>query len=84
LNPISFARNSSGDFISFNALFQSTAFGFLFLSISMASGKNPASKYMVAEKTSGTPGGGFAQDLAYWKSVFLIELRAALAYSTRG
>jgi hypothetical protein len=39
---------------------------------------------MVAANTSGTPGGGFAQDLAVRKSSFLIESRAYLAYSIRG
>jgi len=38
--------------------------GFLFLSISIASGKNPANKKTVAANTSGTPGGGLAHDLA--------------------
>ncbi len=50
----------------------------------MASGKNPANKYIVAENTSGTPGGGLAQDFAYVKSFFLIEFKAALACSTIG
>jgi len=78
------AKNSSGDFIILRALFQSVPLGFLFLSTSIASGKKPANKYIVALKTSGTPGGGLAQDLAYWKSVFLILFRAALADSTSG
>ena len=57
-------KKSSGFFINFKAFFQSTALGFFLASTSIASGKNPANKYIVAENTSGTPGGGFAQDLA--------------------
>lgn len=44
LKESSLFKNSSGFFISFKQFFQSTALGFLFLSISMASGKKPASK----------------------------------------
>jgi hypothetical protein len=35
-------------------------------------------------KTSGTPAGGVAKFLAVWKSCFLMEFSAALAYSTKG
>jgi len=40
------------------------------LSTSIASGKKPANKKTHAAKTSGTPDGGLAQDLAVWKSFF--------------
>lgn len=84
MKPSNFVKNSSGDFIIFKAAFQSTAFGFLVLSISIASGKNPANKYIVAANTSGTPAGGFAHDFAVLKSSFLIESKAYLAYSIKG
>ena len=84
LNPISFAKNSSGDFIIFKAAFQSEALGFLVLSTSIASGKKPARRYIVAAKASGTPAGGLAQDFAVRKSSFLIEFNASFAYSMSG
>ena len=39
---------------------------------------------MVAEKTSGTPPGGFANDLAIWKSFLSIEFKASSACLTKG
>ena len=39
---------------------------------------------MVAEKTYGTPAGGFANDLATPKSFLLREFKAASACSTKG
>jgi len=63
-NPSNLFKNSSGDFIIFNEDFQLTSLGFLDLSTSIPSGKNPANKYMQAANTSGTPPGGLAQDLA--------------------
>lgn len=39
---------------------------------------------MVAEKTSGTPAGGFAKDLAIWKSFFSMEFKAYSACLTSG
>lgn len=59
-----FSTNYSGDFISFKQAFQSHALGFLFLSISIDSGKNPASNQTVAPNTISTPAGGLAKDLA--------------------
>jgi hypothetical protein len=38
--------------------------GFLFLSISICSGKKPAKSQIVEEKQSSTPPGGLAKDLA--------------------
>ena len=64
LKDFSFSTNCSGFFINFTEDFQSQALGFLFLSMSMASGKNPARRNTVAENTSGTPAGGLDQDLA--------------------
>ena len=77
-------KNSSGFFISFNDAFHSTDFGFLFLSISIASAQCPAIKYIAAANTSGTPPGGFANDLAVTKSPFLIPYNDLLASSTKG
>ena len=39
---------------------------------------------MVAENTSGTPAGGFENDLATWKSFLSIESKASSACLTRG
>lgn len=64
LNFYSLSTNCSGDFISFRQAFQSHCLGFLFLSISMASGKNPANNHTVAPNTASTPEGGVAKDLA--------------------
>jgi len=70
LKLINLSTNYSGDFINFKQAFQSKFLGFLFLSISIASGKKPANKNTQAENTASTPEGGVAKDLAVWKSFF--------------
>jgi len=75
---------SSGFFIIFKHDFHSADFGFLFLSTSIVSFQCPAIKYITEPKTASNPNGGEAKDLIYWKSCFLIVLRAAKAYSTKG
>jgi len=50
--------------MSLRRFFHDRSFGFLFLSTSIASGKNPAKRYAQASKAPGTPAGGEAQDLA--------------------
>lgn len=77
-------NNSSGFFISFKADFHSKDFGFLFLSISIASGQCPAINNIAAAKTSGTPPGGLVNDLAVTKSFFWIPYKDFLASSTKG
>lgn len=62
--------------MSFWAAFQSDCLGFLFLSASISL-KNPDNNHIVAPKTSGTPPGGLANDLATWKSFFSIEFKAS-------
>lgn len=64
LNPNNLCKNSSGFFIIFKAAFHSQLLGFLFLSISIASGQNPANSQITAENTSPTPPGGLENDLA--------------------
>lgn len=68
--------NACGSFINFWDAFQSKAFGFFDLSASIYL-KKPDSSQMVAEKTSGTPVGGLANDFAIWKSFFSIEFKAS-------
>jgi len=83
LKPSKATIKAFGSFISFWAAFQSKAFGFLFLSESISL-KKPDNNQIVAENTSGTPPGGFANDLAIWKSFFSIEFSAYSACLTRG
>lgn len=64
LKSSNFWTNCSGDFINFKQDFHSQDLGFLFLSISIASGKKPANKNTVAENTESTPEGGVAKDFA--------------------
>lgn len=76
LNPNRQAINAFGSFINFWADFHVQSFGFFeFLSKSISL-KNEDSSHIVAENTSGTPVGGFANDLATWKSFLSIEFKA--------
>jgi hypothetical protein len=47
LKANSLSLNSSGFFINLSALFQETSFGFFALSMSIASGKNPAKLFFI-------------------------------------
>jgi len=70
LKPSKAAIKAVGSFINFCAAFQSKAFGFLVFGSESIYLKNPDRSQIVAEKTYGTPPGGFANDLAVWKSFF--------------
>jgi hypothetical protein len=70
--------------MSFLQDFQSQLLGFLFLSISICSGKKPAKSQIVEAKHSSIPYGGLANDLAVEKSFFLMVSRAPRASSTIG
>ena len=83
LNPNKACIKAFGSFINFWAAFQSACLGFLFLSASISL-KKPDNNQIVAPKTSGTPPGGFANDLATWKSFFSIEFKASSACLTKG
>lgn len=76
--------NSSGLPIRRRHDFQSTDFGFLFLSTSITSFQNPVNKYVAAANTSGIPGGGFVNDLTIQKSFLFTFSNAFLAYSAIG
>lgn len=76
--------NAVGSFMSFWAAFQSNCLGFFVFGSESISLKKPDSNQMVAEKTSGTPPGGLANDLATWKSFFSIEFKASSACLTNG
>ncbi len=84
LNPKRAAINAFGSFINFWADFQLESFGFFeFLSKSTYLQKEE-SNHIVAAKTYGTPAGGFANDLATWKSFLSIEFNAYQACLTKG
>ena len=70
MNPSKAAIKAVGSFINFWAAFQSNCFGFFDFGSESIYLKNPDNNQIVAENTYGTPPGGFANDLAIWKSFF--------------